>query len=411
MKHKITYLLLLLILPLIALAENVSNVRVRQQGETIVITYDLAKMSDIAIYYSVNMSSNFFLLAQVSGDVGENITRGSNKTITWYPLKELKKGSFIYDDVRFKIEAVDRKTKHKQNPWYYGRDDHPDHYLEAMYGLKVPKLDHSVGLRYAWIPKRFGLEVAPMYGIANQELSVTMGPTFRLTRFSSPLSLQLSLGGGAMYRFTDNHLTWAADASLRFGFGEDISKFGWYSFGLGVRYQDGNFIPNATLSFMPFRWIYLGIVEEEDFPHIYTEAQAAYAFERKDWMLGGNVGYIPGHIGIGASFLVGLLHHSWSVTGDVIFRLTPDDVFMDLQVYQGFGYAKLNSYGGGFAMETGIRLGFGEDLPYFGLWSLNVGCLYDLTGSPAITFGVSLPIAFIAGTAGLGTPILLNVIY
>ncbi len=415
MKRKILYLLVVLFSAVSVMAvENVTNVKARQDKKNIIITYDLAKMCDITIYYASGTSENFRILTQVTGDVGEKISRGTDKKIVWSPLDEFGR-SFVQENVRFKVVGVDQKTKRKNNTWYYGSDDHPDHYLEGVYGLTMPAMgshsssdfSHYVGLRYAWIPKRFGFEIAPMYGITDQEFSATVGPTFRLTDFSSPLSLQLSFGGGVMHRFSDSYTTWAADASLRFGFGEGISNFGWYSFGLGVRYQDGAFIPNASLSFMPFRWIGLGIIELEDFPQIYTEFMMGYAFKQKDWMFGGSVAYIPGHIGIGGTFLYGI-KKDWGALGDVVIRLTPDWIDMDLQIYQGFGYAKLNGpESGAFAMETGIRMAFGEELPYWGLWSFNIGCMYDLDRNPAITFGVSIPIAFVVGTAGMAVPLFL----
>jgi len=416
MKRKILYLLVGLFSAVsLMAADHVSNVQVRQDKKNIVITYDLDKMCDVTIYYVSGTSENFRELKQVTGDVGEKVSRGTDKKIVWSPLAEFGR-SFIQENVRFKVVGVDQRTKRKGNTWYYGYDDHPDHYLEAVYGFSTPAMgaqkysgaSHYVGLRYSWIPKRFGFEVAPMYGFYGQEFSVTAGPTFRLTDFDCPLSLQLSFGGGVMHRFTESYTTWAADASLRFGFGEGISNFGWYSFGLGLRYQDGAFIPNASLSFMPFRWIGLGVVEEEDFPHIYTEFMMGYAFSQKDWMFGGSVAYIPGHIGVGGTFLYGI-KRDWAALGDVVFRLTPDYVATDLQIYQGFGYGKLNgpSNSGGFAMETGIRMAFGEELPYWGLWSFNVGCMYDLNRNAAITFGVSIPIAVVVGTAGLAVPLFL----
>ena len=290
-----------------------------------------------------------------------------------------------------------------KSEWYYGSDDHPDHYLEPMCGIEFAGYNrhHYAGLRYGWIPKRFGLDVTALYGITNQELSATIGPTFRLTNFSCPLSLQLALGGGAMYRFSDKHITWVADAALRFGFREGYKdhKFAWWSFSLGTRYYDGRFIPTASISLMPIRAFTLAAIELEDFPRIYTEIQAGYEFRSGQWMMGAQLDYIPGHLGVGAGFMVGF-DGGWDVTAGPVFRLTPDYVALDLQVYQGFGYGDFNR--SGFIAETGLRFAFGHDLPYWGLWSFNVGCLYG-DGNVAVTFGCSLPIISIIGTAGMAT--------
>ena len=291
-----------------------------------------------------------------------------------------------------------------KSEWYYGSDYHPDHYLEPMYGIEFAEYNrhHYAGVRYGWIPKRFGLDVTALYGITNQELSATIGPTFRLTSFSCPLSLQLALGGGAMYRFTDNYVTWVADAALRFGFKEGYKdhKFGWWSFSLGTRYYDGRFIPTASVSLMPVRALALAAMAlEDDFPRIYTEIQAGHEFTSSQWMMGAQIDYIPGHLGIGTSFMIGF-EGGWDVMAGPVFRLTPDYIPFDFQLYQGFGYGHFDH--SGFMAETSLKFAFGHDLPYWGLWSFNVGCQYG-SGNVAVTFGVSLPIISILGTAGMAT--------
>ena len=83
-----------------------------------------------------------------------------------------------------------------------------------------------------------------------------------------------------------------------------------------------------------------------------------------------------------------------------VFRLTPDYIPFDFQLYQGFGYGHFDH--SGFMAETSLKFAFGHDLPYWGLWSFNVGCQYG-SGNVAVTFGVSLPIISILGTAGMAT--------
>ena len=289
--------------------------------------------------------------------------------------------------------------------WYHGADYHPDHYLEPTYGIGVRlggwSTGHYVGLRYGWIPKRFGLDVHAMYGFKNQDLSLTAGPTFRLTNFDSHLSLQFLLGAGAMYRFSDRHVDWAAEAGLRFGFREGWrdDAFSWWSFTLGTRYYDRQFIPSISVSLMPVRALALAAVEKEDFPCIYAEMQTGMAMHWREWMLGARVDYIPTHLGVGTSFMVGF-EGGWHVTVGPTFRLTPDDTVLDLQLYQGFGYGDWNK--GCFIGETGLRFAFGYNAPYFGLWSFTVGGFYG-PNDGGFTFGFSLPIVSIVGTAGLAT--------
>lgn len=285
--------------------------------------------------------------------------------------------------------------------WHHGPDDHPDHYLEPMYGLGLDTAghiySHMVGLRYGWIPKRFGLDISALYGLTGHEVSLTIGPTFRLTNFSCPLSLQLTLGGGGMYRFADNHYTWVADAALRFGFEGSGSDFGWWSFTLGTRYYDRHFVPTASVSLMPIRVLTLLAIEDEiDFPFLYTEYMNGYEFSSRQWMMGGRVDFDISHLGVGAEFMIGF-NGGWAVMAGPNIRLTPDYVLVDLQLYQGLGYGRWSR--SGFIGETGVRIAFGEELPAWGLWSLTLGCMYG-SGNVGITFGVSLPIVSLVATGG-----------
>ena len=98
-------LLVVFVFPL--LAENASNVRVQQKGyrgDTVVITYDLSKMSDVRLLMSTDMSNDFNVLDQVTGHVGKGIAAGVNRTIMWFPLQEYDR--FYADNVRFQVEAV-----------------------------------------------------------------------------------------------------------------------------------------------------------------------------------------------------------------------------------------------------------------------------------------------------------------
>ena len=84
-------------------AENVSNVRVRQEGKTIVVTYDLSKTTNVRLLMATNMSNDFKELKHVTGNVGENVLTGTNRTIKWNVLEEF--GRFVADGVRFKVES------------------------------------------------------------------------------------------------------------------------------------------------------------------------------------------------------------------------------------------------------------------------------------------------------------------
>lgn len=103
MKNKILYLILLLTLPISVLAENATNVRVRQRNKDIIVTYDLTKTSNVRLLMAAG-SSSYTPLEAVEGAVGNRIHAGNGLEIIWHPLEE--KENFIADDVRFKVEAL-----------------------------------------------------------------------------------------------------------------------------------------------------------------------------------------------------------------------------------------------------------------------------------------------------------------
>ena len=274
--------------------------------------------------------------------------------------------------------------------------------LQYGYGLNIKDLsftDHHVGLTYGYSPSRFGLNTSVNYGIYSQDIGISVGPTIRLTDMYSACNLQLMLGGGMVIRprHLQKPLTWSVDAGLRFSFEED-SNFAWYSFTLGARYYDYTIIPTASVSLFPARLLYLAAAAKEDFPCLYTDVMSGYAFTSDDWLLGAQISYIPSHLGIGAGFMFGL-NGGWDVTAGPVFRLTPDYQRLDLQIYQGFGYGSYSN--DGFVAETSLRFGFGYSNPHWGLWSLDIGCIYG-PDDIAITFGMSIPLVGMIGSCGLG---------
>ena len=302
-------------------------------------------------------------------------------------------------------ETLDFSLKKKRKKIEMTSNFGPHHLFELQYGygLNVKNYgftDHYVGLTYGYSPCRFGLNTNVNYGIYTQDIGISAGPTVRLTDMYSACNLQLMLGGGMVIRPNESQspLTWSVDAGLRFSFEED-SDFAWYSFSLGARYYNHTIIPTASVSLIPARLLYLAAIEEEDFPCIYTDVMSGYVFSSDDWLLGTQISYIPSHLGIGASFMFGILEGGWDITVGPVLRLTPDDTILDLQLYQGFGYGVYDY--DGFIAETSLRFGFGYNNPYWGLWSIDIGCLYG-PNDVAITFGMSIPLIGMIGTMGLG---------
>lgn len=103
MKQRFVIFLLLLSSALSALAQNATNVRVRQEGETIVITYDLDKKVNVRVLVATGQSNQYTELKAVTGSVGKDISAGVNKQIIWQPLQE--RTEFVAQNVRFQVEA------------------------------------------------------------------------------------------------------------------------------------------------------------------------------------------------------------------------------------------------------------------------------------------------------------------
>lgn len=101
--RKYFLIILLSIFSLPIVAENVTNIRVRQEGKNIVITYDLKQKSIVRIGMATGNSTEFKELKAVSGDVGKGVSAGTNKQIVFRPLDESEK--FIAQNVRFKVVA------------------------------------------------------------------------------------------------------------------------------------------------------------------------------------------------------------------------------------------------------------------------------------------------------------------
>ena len=95
--------ILLLISTFFVHAQNVTNVRVYQDGEEIVIMYDLDKRASVRVLVAAGKSNQFTELRAVTGSVGKDISAGVNKQITWQPLQE--QTEFVAQNVRFRVEA------------------------------------------------------------------------------------------------------------------------------------------------------------------------------------------------------------------------------------------------------------------------------------------------------------------
>lgn len=107
---KVTLIIMLLLAGVCSWAQQI--VDVHQQGDKIVIEYDIDKPADfIRVYVSTDGGSNYRgPLVEVSGDV-KNVEAGYNRSITWDVLKEFK--TFESENVKFKL-TVKMKEKFYQ---------------------------------------------------------------------------------------------------------------------------------------------------------------------------------------------------------------------------------------------------------------------------------------------------------
>lgn len=94
-------------------AENAINIRVRQEGKSIIVTYDLSQNSVVRLLMASGNSEHYTELKAVSGNVGKAVPAGENRKIVWKPLEENEK--FIAQNVRFKVEAQSAYEYYAQN--------------------------------------------------------------------------------------------------------------------------------------------------------------------------------------------------------------------------------------------------------------------------------------------------------
>ena len=111
--RKYFILFLLLVSALCLRAENASNVRIRQEGKSIILTYDLSRRSLVRVLMSSNNSGYYTELKAVSGNVGKGVPAGNARKIVWHPLEE--NGELVAQNVRFKVEALSSYEYYTQN--------------------------------------------------------------------------------------------------------------------------------------------------------------------------------------------------------------------------------------------------------------------------------------------------------
>jgi uncharacterized protein (TIGR02145 family) len=84
-------------------SQTISNIRVEQQGEAVLITYDLDKDAELILQLSMN--GTVFTDIEASGDIGMYIESGSGKKIIYKPPTPFFCGSCVF---RIKIDQTPR---------------------------------------------------------------------------------------------------------------------------------------------------------------------------------------------------------------------------------------------------------------------------------------------------------------
>lgn len=111
--RKYFLIILLSIFSLPLWAENVTNIRVRQEGKSIIVTYDLNKKSVVRLMMKSGNDGEYIELKAITGDIGKGIKEGKNRKIVWKPLEENE--SFIAQNVQFKVDAQTYYEYYTQN--------------------------------------------------------------------------------------------------------------------------------------------------------------------------------------------------------------------------------------------------------------------------------------------------------
>ncbi len=89
-------------------AQTVSNVTAEQQGNALMVHYNLTTESpcEVSLFVSQNSGKTWRPLLRVSGDVGKDISGGS-RTIRWEVLEEMEQ--LVGNNIQFKVVANSKK--------------------------------------------------------------------------------------------------------------------------------------------------------------------------------------------------------------------------------------------------------------------------------------------------------------
>ncbi|MCX6330846.1 MAG: hypothetical protein NTZ85_15195 [Bacteroidia bacterium] len=211
------------------LAQEVSNISFKQEGDKVVISYDITgKEGDLfnAIpYYSVDEGKTWTQLITVKGDL-LNVTSGTNKTITWEVLKDV---TGIKGAISFKIEAEKSKES-----------------IGDLKGFFIA--GEAIGARTGYIFKKWGIDVS---GLFYPRVTLYLSATRNIiTRGKIKWNAGASIGRVHAFDSELDHLAWGPLYGLttelqfkRLYFNIDLIYSPWES-------KFSSFLPVAGIGFV-----------------------------------------------------------------------------------------------------------------------------------------------------------------
>jgi len=135
---------LILSLNLNLLAQAITNVVARQEGDEMIVTYDLnqplKKAEEATIGYTIDNGLTWSLISNATGDVGKNIQSGRGKTIRWLIDPEVADRT-----LKFKVNIIDRTNM----VWVEGGTFQ----MGSNSGDSDEKLVHTVTVKGFWMGK------------------------------------------------------------------------------------------------------------------------------------------------------------------------------------------------------------------------------------------------------------------